>query len=194
MATMRAKIVEEMNMPTTPPPPPSVPSDPEVDGTLPPQPDKQHRISVKVRGNTGGLDPHNVPSGMDFSGLENVVIDLSQVRDSCLTFNKSLFRRTVQNVFVQLGLSKRSEILCLCSVAVTIRFQTTTQRPSITFSPEDDFATSINSLFAMTTPTPLVTTTVSPTRKEVLELIGGATEVAQISDLSNIPGQMQGSV
>ena len=105
MATMRAKIVEEMNMPTTPPPPPFTPSVPrtttertpgpidnmreqireEMDGTLPPQPDKQHRISVKVRGNTGGLDPHNVPSGMDFSGLENVVIDLSQVRDSRLT-------------------------------------------------------------------------------------------------------------
>ena len=104
MATMRAKIVEEMNMPTTPPPPPFTPSVPrtttertpgpidnmreqireEMDGTLPPQQDN-HMISVKVRGNTGGLDPHNVPSGMDFSGLENVVIDLSQVRDSRLT-------------------------------------------------------------------------------------------------------------
>ena len=71
-------------------------------------------------------------------------------------------------------------------------FQTTTQRPSITLSPEDEFGTSLNSLFAITTPTPLVTTTVPPTRKEVLELIGGATEVAQISDLSNVPGQMQG--
>ena len=74
-----------------------------------------------------------------------------------------------------------------------ILFQTTTQRPSITFSPEEEFGTSLNSLFAVTTPTPLVTTTVPPTRKEVLELIGGATEVAQISDLSNVPGQMQGS-
>ena len=74
----------------------------------------------------------------------------------------------------------------------TIPFQTTTQRPSITLSPEDEFGTSLNSLFAITTPTPLVTTTVPPTRKEVLELIGGATEVAQISDLSNVPGQMQG--
>lgn len=86
MATMRAKIVEEMNKPPPPPttPPPFMPSvpDPDVDGTLPPQPDN-HKISVKVRGNTGGLDPHNVPIGSgDFNGLENVVIDLSQVRIS----------------------------------------------------------------------------------------------------------------
>ena len=79
MATMRAKIVEEMNKPTTPPPfLPSLGADTEVDGTaLPPRPPDNHMISVKVRGNTGGLDPHNVPN--DFKGLENVVIDLSQV-------------------------------------------------------------------------------------------------------------------
>ena len=79
---------------------------------------------------------------------------------------------------------------------ITSIFQTTTQRPSITFSPlspEDEFGTSINSLFAITTPTPIVTTTVAPTRQEVLDMFSGVTEVTQIADLSHIPGQMEGS-
>ena len=79
MATARAKIMKEMNNPPPTAPPPSLPSEADVDGTLPPQQDS-HMISVKVRGNTGGLDPHNVPGDLDFSGLENVVIDLSQVK------------------------------------------------------------------------------------------------------------------
>ena len=67
MATMRAMIKEEMKRPTTPPPfLPSLLSESDLE-----LPDKQ-RISVKVRGNTGGLDPQSVPK-------ENLVIDLSQI-------------------------------------------------------------------------------------------------------------------
>ena len=228
MATMRAHIIEEMNKPTTPPstPPPFLPSfDPEttertpgpiddmreqireeMDGTLPPQPDN-HMISVKVRGNTGGKDPHSVPIT---NGLENLVIDLSQVRhivqltsdmfSSFLTSTPRLNRvyrmpsmSTIEYVLKKLS-NSLGELYLLINTFIC--FQSTTQRPSITFSPlspEDEFGTSINSLFAMTTPTPMVTTTVAPTRAEMFQLISGTTELAQISDLSNIPGQMQGS-
>ena len=75
MATMRAMIKEEMNRPTTPPPfLPSLLSESDLEGTAlpPPQLQDKQRISVKVRGNTGGLDPQNVPK-------ENLVIDLSQI-------------------------------------------------------------------------------------------------------------------
>ena len=102
MATMRAMIKEEMNRPTTPPPfLPSL-SDSDLEGTaaLPPQlPDRQ-RISVKVRGNTGGLDPQNVPK-------ENVVIDLSQIGSPGSPNNHllidDLFQVGRRKLFVHMG-------------------------------------------------------------------------------------------
>ncbi len=69
MATARAKLIEKLRMAAEE----EAFSDP--DGTLPPQADNQ-MISVKVRGNTGGLDPNGgAPPTAD---SPNVVIDMSQ--------------------------------------------------------------------------------------------------------------------